>query len=170
MHNEIAPYIQVKRKCTEAPTDVDLNLYEEEVQYSREIDTLWVVAKSQSSKLGIEQKIPNWTGFNYLICGDDWDNFHNIGYLPAINQSPTSHDTVLELLSQSKVKAEKLELTETDVVLDMGIYAKAVEIIMNPRYVDLIRSSLCWVLELSTPCAFLLPLLENDLAMLAFAI
>ena len=48
MHNEIAPYIEVKRKCTEVPTDVDLNLYEEEVQYSREIDTLWIIAKSQS--------------------------------------------------------------------------------------------------------------------------
>ena len=29
MHNEIAPYIQVKRKCTEVQTDVELNLYKE---------------------------------------------------------------------------------------------------------------------------------------------
>lgn len=155
MHNEIAPYIQVNRKSTEAPTDVDLNLFQEEVQYCREIDTLWIIAKSQSSKLGIQQKIPNWTGFNYLIWGDDCDNFHNIGYLPAINQSPTSHDTVLELLSQSKLKAEKLGLTETDVVLDMAIYAKAVEIIMNPRYVDLKKFIVLRLGAFHTMCIFI---------------
>jgi hypothetical protein len=42
------------------------------------------------------------------VCNDDDNSFHKIGYLPAINQSPTSHDTVLELHSQSKLKAEKI--------------------------------------------------------------
>ena len=80
----------------------------------------------------IEQQIPNWTEFNYLLCDNDSDDYHKIGYLPSINQSPTSHDTVLELLSQSKLKAQKLGLTETDVVLEMAIYAKAFEVLMNP--------------------------------------
>ena len=155
MHNEIAPYIQVKRKCTEVQTDVELNMYKEEVQYSHEVDTLWIIAKSQSKKLGIQQQIPNWTGFNYLVCGDDNDHFHNIGYLPAINQSPTSHDTVLELLSQSKLKAEKLGLMETDVVLDMAIYAKALEIILNPRYVDLKKFIVLRLGAFHTMCIFI---------------
>ena len=139
MLTEIAPYMQIKRMSTEVQPDVDLNLYQDYVQNSHVIDTLWIIAKSQAKKIGIQQQIPNWTGFNYLVCDDDNDTFHNIGYLPAINQSPTSHDTVLELLSQSKLKAEKLGLTETDVVLDMAIYSKAVEILMNPRYIVLKR-------------------------------
>ena len=104
---------------TEVQPDVDPNLYQGYVQNSHVINTLWIIAKSQAKKIGIQQQIPNWTGFNHLVC--DNDTFHNIGYLPAINQSPTSHDTVLELLSQSKLKAEKLGLTETDVVLHMAI-------------------------------------------------
>ena len=46
---------------------------------------------------------------------------------------------VLELLNhdQSKIKFEKFGLMEADVVLDMTIYSKAVEIFMNPRYIDL---------------------------------
>ena len=89
-----------------------------------------------------------------LIIWYDCDNFHNIGYLPAINQSPTSHDTVLELLSQSKLKAEKLGLTETD-VLNMAIYAKAVEIIMNPRYVDLKKFIVLRLGAFHTLCIFI---------------
>ena len=49
----------------------------------------------------------------------------------------TYHNTVLELLSHSKLKAEKLGLTEMDVVLDIAIYAKAVKVMMNSSYIDL---------------------------------
>ena len=46
-------------------------------------------------------------------------------------------DTVLELLYQSKTKAEKLNLPNADVVVDQAIYAKAVEIMNNPKFSDL---------------------------------
>ena len=108
MVTEISPYIQFKRKNTEGQTDVELNLYNKELELSHAIDTPWVIARSQASKNGRQQTIPNWTGYNYFVCNDDDNSFHKIGYLPAINQSPTSHDTVLELLSQSKLKAEKI--------------------------------------------------------------
>ena len=49
----------------------------------------------------------------------DIDDHHKIGYLPSINKSATCYDSVLELLSQSKFKAEKLGLLETDA--DMAI-------------------------------------------------
>ena len=64
---------------------------------------------------------------------------HQITYLPAINDSPTKMDVVLEILTQSKLKAEKLGLCETDVVFDQAIYAKAVEIMLNPVFIDLKR-------------------------------
>lgn len=38
---------------------------------------------------------------------------------------------------QSKLKAEALGLEETDVVLDQAIYAKAIEILLNPSFADL---------------------------------
>ena len=139
MTNEMPSYMHIKRKNTDTEVDVRLNVHQQEREISHIIDTIWVIVRSQASKSFVQQTIPNWTGFNYLMCENECESFHRIGYLPAINQSPTSHDTVLELLIQSKLKAEKLGLAETDVVLDMAIYSKAVEILMNPKYVDLKR-------------------------------
>ena len=46
-------------------------------------------------------------------------------------------ETVKELLAQSKEKAQQLNLTETDLVLDHAIYSKAVEVVMDERHPDL---------------------------------
>ena len=65
------------------------------------------------------------------------------------------HNTVLELLTQSKLKAEKIGLEETDVVLDMAIYAKASEILMNPRYIDLKNFIVLRLGAFHTTCIFI---------------
>ena len=152
---EIPSYVQIKRRSTDNTTNVELNVNQEEAQHSRMIDTLWIIAKSQANRMNLEQQIPNWTGFNYLMCNNDSDNYHTIGYLPSINQPSTSHDTVLELLNQSKMKAEKLGLIETDVVLDMAIYSKAVEVMMNPRYIDLKKFIVFRLGGFHTMCIFI---------------
>ncbi len=152
---EMPSYVQVKRQNTEDPTSVELSMHQEEIQRSRAVDTMWIIARSQASKANLEQQIPGWTGFNYLMCDNDSDNYHKIGYLPSINKSPTSHDTVLELLSQSKIKAEKLGLVDTDVVLDMAIYAKAVEVMMNPKYIDLKQFIVLRLGGFHTMCIFI---------------
>ena len=151
---EIAPYIQVKRKNTDGPTTIQLSTIQEETERSRKVDTMWIITRCQAYQRDLEQQIPSWTGFNYLMCDHDCQS-HQIGYLPSINQSPTSMDTVLELLSQSKIKAEKLGLAETDVVLDMAIYAKAVEIMMNPRYIDLKKFIVLRLGGFHTMCIFI---------------
>ena len=46
-------------------------------------------------------------------------------------------ETVKELLAQSKEKAQQLNLTETDLVLDHAIYSKAVEVVIGERHPDL---------------------------------
>ena len=46
-------------------------------------------------------------------------------------------ETVQEVVRQYKEKAERLNLSETDLVLDHTIYSKAVEVIMNEKYSDL---------------------------------
>ena len=107
-------------------------MHQEEIQRSRIFDTLWIIARSLANKANLEQQISGWTGFNYLMYVSDGDQYDKIQYLPSINTSSTSHDTVPELLSQSKIKAEKLGLVQTDVVLDVAIYAKAVEVVGSP--------------------------------------
>ena len=94
----------------------------ERTNASRMIDFYWVLLRENS------KSVPSWKGFNYLIYPNENEPEHTISYLPAINQSPTKLDTVLELLTQSKLKAEKLQLTEVDVVVDQAIYAKACEV------------------------------------------
>lgn len=96
---------------------------------------MWVLCSSLS--LG---NIPSWTGFNFLLHDDrEEESVDTITYLPAIDQSPTKLD-VLELLVQSKCKAKKLGLKDTDVALD---FAKAVEILQNPSSVNLKEFHTC---------------------------
>ena len=155
MHVEIPAYIQIKRQSSESHKNIRRNLCEEEERCSHKTDTLWVIEKSQANADNAKQNIPNWTGFNYTITNSDSDSHHNIEYLPAINQSSSSYNTVLELLTQSKIKAEKLGLVETDVVLDMAIYSKAVDIFMNPRHFDLKEFIVLRLGAFHTMCIFI---------------
>ena len=96
MTNEMPSYMHIKRKNTDTEVAVQLNVHQKEREFSHIIDTIWVIVRSQASKLCVQQTIPNWTGFNYFMCENESESFHTIGYLPAINQSPTSRNTVLE--------------------------------------------------------------------------
>ena len=132
--NEVSSYISKNRNN---PTlqpfgDIDKNMTKF-LQSSKIIDFIWIMCSAATTSL-----IPNWTGFNFLLHdkGEE-EAVQTVTYLPAINQSPTNPDTVLELLIQSKAKAEHLGLEETDVVVDQAIYAKAVEILANPHHTEL---------------------------------
>eukprot|EP00795_Rhopilema_esculentum_P010131 gene10131-18794_t len=89
---------------------------------SRNTDFFWVLL-NEAACCDLQYAIPNWTGFNCLLA-KKYDMHHVVAYLPAIDQSPTKLKTVKEVLLQSKIKAEKLGLFETEVVLDLAIYAK----------------------------------------------
>ena len=75
-------------------------------------------------------------GYNFLF-----DRIYNVAYLPAIDTSPTKMDVVLEILLQSKEKAQKLGLKAADIVFDQAIYAKAIEALLNPTYTFLFISN-----------------------------
>ena len=62
---------------------------------------------------------------------------HDIHYLPARNDSPTKYDTIQEILTQVKAKAEAFSLTCIDLLLDHAIYAKALEVLQNLNNADL---------------------------------
>ena len=113
-------------------------------------DFLWILLRA------VDKTIPDQTGFSYLINqSDDSEQVHEIYYLPAINASPTENDTVLELLQQSKCKAEKLGLDETDIVLDKAIYVKATEILSNPVNSNLRKFIVLSLGAFHTTCIFL---------------
>ena len=130
--NQIAHYTTTKRVGPDDLKDVQINECPD-ISKSEFVDFIWTLC-SEKNPSGI----PNWTGFNYLLHEEgDQESLQTVTYLPAINQSPTKLDTVLELLLQSKAKAEHLGLDETDIVVDQAIYAKAVEVLQNPAHQDL---------------------------------
>ena len=126
-------YITKKRSNPAMIKGVSIKDMEEHVSSSAYVELIWVLLRYQAQLQQIEQSVPAWTGFNYLIEGQTIYKTHTVTYLPAIDQSPTHTETVMELLIQSKMKkAEALGLLETDVVLDQAIYATAVEILQIP--------------------------------------
>lgn len=123
LSNDIVRYSKGKKRSE--PSNIGIPVQSdncEKTEASSLIDFYWVLLRMSS------KNIPSWKGFNFLIYPFEDELVHQISYLPAINQSPTQLDTVLELLTQSKAKAEKLQLTEVDVVVDQAIYAKACEV------------------------------------------
>ena len=57
--------------------------------------------------------------------------------MPNIAQPPTKISTVQELLCQVKEKTEALKNKETDLTVDQAIYCKVLEVIMDPRNLEL---------------------------------
>ena len=76
---EMSPYHQIKRKNTDSSTNVQLSMYKEEIKHSHMVDTLWVIARSQANKKNVEQQIPNWTGYNYLMYDNERDDLNKFG-------------------------------------------------------------------------------------------
>ena len=81
------------------------------------------------------EKIPNWTGFNYLIHekGENED-IQKVIYLPAL---PKKLDTVLVMLLQPRAKTERLGLAKRDTIVDQTTDTKAVEAQENSTHKDL---------------------------------
>lgn len=74
--------------------------------------------------------LPNWTGYNTLLNSEchHLPPITTLGYLPVIDTSPTSMDTVHTILKQSIDIADELELDSIALVMDQAIYAKAQQI------------------------------------------
>ena len=94
-------------------------------------------------------------GFNYQTSPDGDNSYHNVAYLPAIDKSQTQINTVYELLNQSMMKTSALGHDEADIVVDQTIYAKAVEILMNPINIDNKRFIIIRMGAFYTSCIFL---------------
>ena len=89
------------------------------------MDRVWHFMRYKSSD-DDTAVIRGWKGFYKSVLHTSND-VHNVVHLPTIPESPTNLATVQEILFQSKAKAQVLNLTEADSVLDHAIYAKALE-------------------------------------------
>ena len=134
---EITPYFQSERVAPGTMTTITRNSNKHLELVSKKGDLIWALARYQLILEGEDQVIPGWKGFYQEVTDSQNKPLHEVFYLPAINQSPTKFDTVQEMLKQVKEKASALGLTETDLVLDHAIYAKALEVLHNPSNLTL---------------------------------
>ena len=132
---EISPYHQLQRVPPDKIPEIERNTNIIKEYLLKKGDLLWILLRRQKTcnTDNEEQTIPGWTGFYHEETNASDEPIHDIHYLPAINSSPTKYDTVQEILTQVKAKAEALGLTCTNLVPDHGIYAKALEVLQNPN-------------------------------------
>ena len=108
--------------------------------WQKKEDLIWLLAIYKSSEFSPdEQKVPGGTGFYDQVLTPIHDDNHlsKTFYLPSIAQPPTKISTIQEALFQVKEKAEALKNKEADLVLNHAIYCKALELIMDPRNLEL---------------------------------
>lgn len=78
-------------------------------------------------------KIPAWRGFNAIAHTDDTLIKSEVGYCQLIDASPTELSTVYTLLKKSVLMSKQLGLSDTVVVVDQAIYAKALEVVWKQK-------------------------------------
>jgi len=124
----MTPYQRQKRQGPQVPGG-NLDISSTELLLSRHnsriIDAMFVFMRAIDDGT---HNLPSWTGFNTLLHDNDELVKSTVAYLPVIESSPTSLDTVNAILERSVAIADELELNHVVVVFDQAIYAKAQEI------------------------------------------
>ena len=69
--------------------------------------------------------LPNWTGFNTTLQSHSPLQKSLIHYLPVIEHPPTDLATVKEIINQSLLISDRLQLGEITLIFDQAIYCKA---------------------------------------------
>ncbi len=90
----------------------------EQAGLARAKSLLWVLARQVDFEV---QKIPGWTGFNIKTRGLVGISQDNIGYLPTIHAPATQLTTVFEILNQSELIRNALQLRSIVVVMDQAL-------------------------------------------------
>ena len=110
--------------------NIELNANQIDETISQKADWLWAISRNQMTETdNSNQNVAGWRGFYHKVMEEHLpDTISEVYYLPSINQSPTKMETVQEVLLQVKAKAEALDLTKVDLVLDHAIYCKPVEV------------------------------------------
>ncbi len=72
--------------------------------------------------------VPNWTGYNTLLCNESIPQLSKVTYLPIIDASATELSTINIVLQRSTKIADELGLQYVCLVFDEAIYAKIQQI------------------------------------------
>lgn len=150
LHHETQPiehYNRQKRKGTTQFVNKKDEFSTDKKWQSNKTDLKIIVMKSfNDSKV---TNLPGWTGFNTLLHRDQQLIKSTIAYLPVIEGTPTEMDTILDILKQAVLLADKLEIDEIACVFDLTIYAKIQEIRwLNPEMI--VNGKICNLLERTT--------------------
>lgn len=127
------------KRCGPGEYNVDLTLdaSTKDSQESCQLftkDLAWLLCRISSlDKNCINQTVPSWTGYNMVAADKDVPPKSIVGYNQMIDASPTDLSTVYTLLKRSDEMAIKLGLSDTVVVLDQAIYAKALEVVWKKK-------------------------------------
>ena len=90
----------------------------------------------------VTQIFPGWFGFNAAIDEDSKPIISVYSYCLVIRASPTRLDTVYTLLKRSVAMTKSIQKNSAVVVLDVAIYAKALQIVWKHQH-EFISAVLC---------------------------
>ena len=131
IRSDLEPYYSVSRSSPKPISNIAFQNFTTDKTISKKEDFIWIIARQQASQLH-KPLLPGWTGFHNLTKPDNKEP-HSVHYLPSIDKPPTEMSTIQEILKQIKVKSEAIGLESADAVFDHAIYAKALEVILNPK-------------------------------------
>ena len=101
----------------------------------RSLDQAFVMTRMSTSGEEGHSGIPSCTGFNTSLQSNI-PALSIVGYLPAIDASPTQMEAVKSILTRSIKYADVLHLAVVVLVFDQAIYAKAQKIIWEDETED----------------------------------
>eukprot|EP00058_Branchiostoma_floridae_P019404 XP_002604894.1 hypothetical protein BRAFLDRAFT_77273 [Branchiostoma floridae] len=128
-HTTLPLYNAGQREGPEPCQSMDLE--EEDITHTALLkNMIWVIARVIQQK---EQSISSWTGFNIKSRSDVPVIRDNVCYLPTINAPATQMSTVYEILRQSLIIKDQLQLKKIVCVFDQAIYAKATEVMWKHK-------------------------------------
>ncbi len=87
-------------------------------QVAHQKNLLWILTRQTDQEV---QAIPSWTGFNILTRKKIQISEDVVGYLPTINAPATELNTVFEIMNQSELVREELQLETIVVVMDQAV-------------------------------------------------
>ena len=124
----IAPYVLGKKvtvNLTNALEGKDLSeKSHKQLQHAgRKLDFSFIITRLQP-----DIQLPNWTGYNTLLCKDKIPTLSRIVYLPIINASASEYSTINAILQRSTKLADEVGVRYVCLVFDEAIYSKIQQI------------------------------------------
>ena len=126
--DQIAPFNLGKRVTVDLRnalegTDISEKAHKQPQNRAKKLDLSFILC--QMWKTG---HIPNWTGYNTLLCRESIPQMSKVTYLPVIDASATELSTINAVLQRSLKIADELGLQYVCLVFDEAIYSKIQQI------------------------------------------